>query len=291
MAQPLYTIRGREIGPDDLETIRVCVRENWGRGRSEISRALCRHWDWKQPNGWLKDRACRDLLLALEREGEIRLPVRKSPGPGGKKHVPSQGYLFLDQTPLEGKVSEYSSVTLTMVRGSGEEPLWDFLVHRHHYLGRPLIVGAYLKYLVHLDGRLVAALGWGSAAWKVGSRDTFIGWDPATRKRNLHQVVNNVRFLILPWVRVKHLASKILSANARALQRDWPAFYHTPVQLLETFVDLSRFAGTSYRAANWQYLGETKGSAKRGSRYSYHGQAKAVFVYPLTRHFRERLHG
>ena len=121
--------------------------------------------------------------------------------------------------------------------------------------------------------------------------DLVINSRPATRKRNLHQVVNNVRFLIPPWVRVKHLASKILAANVKALQRDWPAFYHTPVQLLETFVDLYRFAGTSYRAANWICLGENKGSAKRGSRHSYHGQAKAVFVYPLTRHFRERLHG
>jgi hypothetical protein len=248
-------------------------------------------WNWKQPNGWLKDRACRDLLLALERFGEIQLPPRKNPGPRGKKRVSTQKYLFLDHKPLEGKVSDYGPLSLTMIRKSAEEPLWDFLIHRYHYLGHPLIVGSYLKYLVRLDGRLVAALGWGSAAWKVGSRDAFIGWDPQTRKRNLHQVVNNVRFLILPWVRVKHLASKILAANAKVLREDWPAFYHTPIQLLETFVDLSRFAGTSYRAANWQYLGRTKGSAKKGSRYTYHGQAKAVFVYPLTRHFRERLHG
>jgi len=178
-----------------------------------------------------------------------------------------------------------------MVRKSGEEPLWDFLIHRYHYLARPLLVGSYLKYLVHLDGHLVAAMGWASAALKVASRDTFIGWDPQTRKRNLHQVVNNVRFLILPWVRIKHLASKILGASARTLQRDWQGFYNTPIQLLETFVDMARFPGTSYRAANWLYLGHTKGSAKRGNRYTYHGQAKAVFVYPLNRHFRERLHG
>jgi len=291
LAQPLYTIRGREIGPKDLETIRECIQEHWTRGRTAISKALCRQWDWKQPNGWLKDRACRDLLLALERHGEIQLPVRRSPGPGGKKHVSTQGFLFLDQNPLEGKVSDYGSLTFTMVRKSAEEPLWDFLIHQYHYLGRPLLVGSYLKYLVHLDGHLVAAMGWASAALKVASRDTFIGWDPETRKRNLHQVVNNVRFLLLPWVRVRHLASKILGANARALKRDWQAFYNTPIQLLETFVDMSRFPGTSYRAANWQFIGTTKGSAKRGNRYTYHGQAKAVFVYPLTRKFRERLHG
>jgi hypothetical protein len=291
LTQPLYTIRGREIGPKDLETIRGCIHENWTLGRTAISKALCRQWDWTQPNGWLKDRACRDLLLALERHGEIQLPARRNEGPGGKKRVQSQEFLFLDPTPLEGKVSDYGPLTLTMVRKSGEEPLWDFLIHRYHYLARPLLVGSYLKYLVHLDGHLVAAMGWASAALKVASRDTFIGWDPETRKRNLHRVVNNVRFLILPWVRIQHLASKILGANARVIQRDWQAFYNTPIQLLETFVDMARFPGTSYRAANWQYLGQTKGSAKRGNRYTYHGQAKAVFVYPLTRHFRERLHG
>lgn len=124
MAQPLYTIRGREIGREDLETIRGCIQEHWSRGRTAISKALCRQWDWKQPNGWLKDRACRDLLLALERHGEIQLPARKCTGPGGKKHVSTQGFLFLDQTPLEGKVSDYGSLTFTMVRKSGEEPLW-----------------------------------------------------------------------------------------------------------------------------------------------------------------------
>ena len=134
-------------------------------------------------------------------------------------------------------------------------------------------------------------MGWASAALKVASRDTFIGWDQETRKRNLHQVVNNVRFLLLPWVSVQHLASKILGANTRALKRAWRAFYKTPIQLLETFVDMSRFPGTSYRAANWVYLGQTKGSAKRGNRYTHHGRSKAVFVYPLTRNFRERLHG
>ena len=291
MVQPLYTIRGREIGPKDLETIRGCIQENWGHGRTEISRVLCRRWDWKQPNGWLKDRACRDLLLALERHGEIQLPVRQNPGPGGKKLVSTQDFLFLDQTPVEGTVSDYGSLTLNMVRRSAEEPLWDFLIHRYHYLGRPLLVGSYLKYLVHLDGRLVAAMGWASAALKVASRDTFIGWDQETRKRNLHQVVNNVRFLLLPWVSIQHLASKILGANARVIKRDWLAFYNTPIQLLETFVDMSRFPGTSYRAANWVYLGQTKGSAKRGNRYIHHGRSKAVFVYPLTHNFRERLHG
>ncbi len=283
-------IRGRVIGPDELETVRQFVMQYWNQGRSEISRALCRHWGWKQPNGWLKDRACRDLLLILHRQGDIELPERRHPGPGGKKFVESQKFLF-ELCPLEGPVSKYSSLILTMIRQSPKEKLWDQLVHQHHYLGRPLIVGAYLKYLAYLDGQVVACLGWGSAAWKVVSRDSFIGWDQETRKRNLHQVVNNVRFLVLPWVKIPHLASKVLAANMKVLNRDWQAFYHTPVWLAETFVDTSRFKGTCYKAANWIHVGETAGSAKRGASYHYHGQSKAVFVYPLDKKFRERLHG
>ncbi len=283
-------IRGCWIGPEELETIRQFVQQHWDKGRSKISEALCRHWDWRQPNGWLKDRACRDLLLTLNRQGKIELPKRRTPGSGGKKRVAKQGFL-IDSSPIEGQISYFGSLTLTMVRKTSREALWDQLVHRHHYLGRPLIVGSYLKYLAYLDGRVVACLGWGSAAWKATARDAFIGWDEATRKRNLHHVVDNVRFLILPWVRIPHLASKVLAANTRILSRDWLDFYHIPLWLAETFVDTSRFAGTCYRAANWIHVGHTWGSAKRGASYRYHGMSKAIYLYPLHKRFRERLHG
>ncbi len=283
-------IRGRFIGPEELKTIQEFTSRYWDQGRAEISKALCRHWGWRQPNGWLKDRACRDVLLTLERQGAIELPKRRHPGSGGKKYVESRRFLF-EACPIEGPVSQFRSLTLSMVRQTSKEKLWDQLVHQYHYLGRPLIVGSYLKYLAYLDDQVVACLGWGSAAWRASSRDNFIGWDEPTRKRNLHQVVNNVRFLILPWVRVPHLASKVLAANTRILCRDWKAFYHTPVWLAETFVDSSRFQGTCYRAANWAYVGDTKGSAKRGASYRYHGHRKAIFLYPLHKRFRERLHG
>jgi len=151
-------------------------------------------------------------------------------------------------------------------------------------------VGAYLKYLAYLDGRPVACLGWGSAAWRVSCRDAFIGWDRARRQRNLSQLVNNVRFLILPWVQVEHLASKVLAANIRRLAADWQAYYNQAIVLLETFVDQARFPGTCYRAANWQYVGTTRGIAKSGNRHYRHDQCKAVFLYPLRRDFRERLY-
>jgi hypothetical protein len=152
-------------------------------------------------------------------------------------------------------------------------------------------VGSYLKYLVYLDGRLVACLGWGSAAWKVGCRDAFIGWNAETRKANLHKVVNNVRFLILPWVQVEHLASKVLALNLRVLASDWQRFYCQAIALAETFVDIERFAGTCYKAANWNRIGLTKGRGKYDRYNKCTESVKAVYLYPLARDYRERLHG
>jgi hypothetical protein len=178
-----------------------------------------------------------------------------------------------------------------MVRQTPDEALWDYLIDSHHYLGRPWIVGACLKYLAYLDGRLVACLGWGAAAWKVQCRDGVIGWDTATRQTNLHKVVNNVRFLILPWVRVKHLASKVLAANLRVLVCDWQRFYSQEISLAETFVDTERFAGTCYKAANWTRIGETKGRGKYDRYNRFDSSVKAVYLYPLAGNYRERLNG
>jgi len=288
MSQSTYCIRGRQLGPNELETIRGVSERYWSQGRSAISRALCEHWDWRQANGRLKDRACRVMLLELAARGEIELPPRKKYNNRAKK-PPDATDIPVTTEALTGSVSLFGSLTIEMVRGSAREKVWDYLVYTHHYLGCPWIVGAYLKYLAYLDGRLVACLGWGSAAWRVACRDTFIGWDQARRKQNLSLLANNVRFLILPWVQVEHLASQVLAANIRRLAADWQAYYCQPLVLLETFVDQARFRGTCYRAANWQYVGATQGTAKRGNRHFRHDQPKAVFLYPLCRDFRERL--
>lgn len=290
MAEKLYHIRGRWIGQSELETVRSFIRAHRSRGRSAISRALCEHWDWRQSNGRLKDRACRVLLLALEGRGEVELPGRIKYNNRSKK-APDGSRYVIPQDEIAGTISDFRSLTIEMVRRSPEEGLWDHLVHEYHYLGKPWIVGSHLKYLAYLDGQVVACLGWGSAAWRVRCRDAFIGWDRPRRKRNLALVANNVRFLILPWVRVRHLASKLLAANIACLVRDWQAFYQEDLVLLETFVDVSRFRGICYRAANWIHVGETVGVAKRGNRHLRHGQPKAVYLYPLVRDFQERLNG
>lgn len=290
MAEQTHQIRGRIIDQTDLDTIRGVVATHWHNGRSAISRVLCEQWSWHQANGQLKDRACRVMLLSLEAKGEINLPPRLKESYRHPKKADRRQYT-IDSTAMTGTVSAFGSLIIKMVRRTPDEGLWDFLVDRHHYLGTPWIVGSYLKYLAYLDDRLVACLGWGSAAWKVAERDRNIGWDTRTRETNLHKVVNNVRFLILPWVNIQHLASKVLALNVRVLQDDWQDFYNQHVCLLETFVDTTRFKGTCYKAANWSYVGDTKG---RGKYDRYNQQAKpvkAVFLYPLSRNFREELRG
>lgn len=289
MQETVYHIRNRRIDSSDLQTIRQFIDSHWARGRSFISRRLCEHWNWRQPNGFIKDQACRALLLKLEQKGEIQLPPPlTNRRVWNKRKAPSPPSFSYDQTPINGPITRFTSLNLQMARWSPLEKMWDDLIATHHYLGRPSIVGAYLKYIAYIDDRPVACLGWGGAAWKVACRDRFIGWDPQTREKHLHMIVNNVRFLILPWVDVKNLASRLLSLNIRLLASDWQQFYAHPIALAETFVD-SRFAGTCYKAANWIHVGHTKGRGKYDRYNQCTGSIKAVFLYPLSKNFQEAL--
>lgn len=282
------TIRKRTIYKADLDLIQATINKHWDKGRTQISKILCQQWDWYQPNGRLKDMACREILLILYRKDLINLPPGKHDGRNLKRNrsIPIIG---INQSPLKGKPSTLPPVKLKSVRNTSFEPLYNSLIQQHHYLGYRQIVGNHLKYIAFIDDRPVACLGWGSAAWSVNSRDSFIGWDKPTKEKNLQLVVNNTRFLILPWVSVKYLASKILALNAKRLCDDWLRIYNHPLYLLETFVEKNRFKGTCYKAANWTWVGQTKGSAKRGHDHMYHGNIKDVYLYPLRKDFREKL--
>jgi len=284
------TIRKRVITEPDLELIQCIVSEHWGKGRTQISKILCQKWDWFQPNGRLKDMACREILITLYRKDLICLPPGKHDGLNQKRNR-SIPIIEIDQTPLQGKLSTLSSIQLKMVRNTSLEALYNSLVQQHHYLGYRQIVGNHLKYIAFIDDKPVACLGWGSAAWSVKSRDLFIGWDKPTKEKNLHFMANNTRFLILPWVSVKCLASKILALNVKKMSDDWLKVYNHPLYLLETFVERDRFAGTCYRAANWICVGQTKGIAKKGHDHVFHGTIKDVYLYPLRKDFKEKLIG
>jgi hypothetical protein len=283
----VFRYRSRELSFQDIESIRSTITKHYSRGRSCISRILCREWNWVQPNGKLKEYAARDLLLRLEEKGFIELPLRLRPKNNLKRKSFTQIPLFSKQA-LSGSVSHYPQIDIRLVEHS-DEYLWGYLLHRHHYLGVPKLVGEHLRYLAHVNGQIVACLAWASAAWKVKSRDEFIGWDHDAKRQRLHLITNNTRFLILPWIQLKHLASKVLALNLKRLSDDWRNAYNHPVCLAETFVDTARFKGTCYKAANWRYVGHTQGSAKKGNAYQFHGQSKAVYLYPLERHFRRQL--
>ena len=284
------TIRKRTITNTDIVQIQATVNEHWSQGRKHISKILCRQWKWFQPNGRLKDMACRELLLTLNRKGLITLPPRLSSASNEKRNrtIP---VVNIDQSPLQDTPANLHAVDLKPIRNTKLEPLYNSLIHQHHYLGYRQIVGNHLKYIAFINDRPVACLGWGSAAWKVKSRDTFIGWQPKTRRDNLHFIANNTRFLILPWISIKCLASKILALNVRRISDDWLNTYHYPVYLLETFVEKNRFKGTCYKAANWILTGQTKGTAKKGHDHLFHGNIKDVYLYPLKKDFRKKLTG
>lgn len=287
MDSTVFRYRARHLDEQDIRFIRTLISKHFQRGRSYISRALCEAWKWVQPNGKLKECAARDLLLRLEEQGLVELPKRLRPKNNLKEKCLDQVPLFL-KDPLCGSAGDYDRPCIELLQAQ-DHYLWDYLVHHYHYLGLPKLVGEHLRYLVTIKGQVVACLSWASAAWKVKARDQFIGWDEETKRRRLHLIANNTRFLIPEWIQVKYLASRVLALSLKRLSADWEKIYAHPVCLAETFVDISRFEGACYRAANWIFVGRSKGSAKKGNAYLYHGQPKAIYLYPLHRHFRRYL--
>ena len=283
----VFRYRCRELNARDIDFIQATIAKHYLKGRSHISRVLCQDWNWIQPNGKLKEYAARDLLLRLEEKSFIELPPRLSQKNNLKHRSFDQIPLFKKQ-PLKGSVGQYPELKIQLV-GPGDNYLWGYLLDHYHYLGAAKLVGEHLKYLAYIDGQVVSCMAWTSAAFKVKSRDEFIGWEKTTRQKHLHLIANNARFLVLPWIQVKYLASKLLAKTLRRLSHDWQKTYAHQVYLAETFVDSSRFEGTCYKAANWHYVGQTSGSAKKGNTYLHHGQPKAVYLYPLHRNFRRLL--
>jgi Domain of unknown function (DUF4338) len=284
-----WKYRGRVITAQDLEFIREFIKHHPGLSRRRLSARLCQAWQWKQANGALCDMVCRGLLLMLQRAGEIELPpVRQiSPNPFVRRVPPAP--VLIDQTPLTGALGEVKPIAIQQVRRTAHEPLFNSLIEHHHYLGYEQPVGEHLKYLIWSQARPLACLAWSSAPRHLGSRDRYIGWSAAVRRRNIRLVVYNTRFLILPWIRVPHLASHILGRVVSRLSQDWERLYGHPVYFAETFIDPARFRGTCYRAANWQSLGLTTGRGKACNSKRPNRSIKEVLGYPLTARFRDLL--
>jgi hypothetical protein len=278
---------GRTFTREDIEQVRALIGANPQANRQQLSYRVCEHFDWRKPDGSLKDMSCRVALLRLHREGLIELPA--------PRHQVNPCRSFSRRTAqaepgprIEGVVHELSGLHLEVV-GRQRGALWNEYIDRYHYLGYKPLPGAQLRYFAAAGEQVVALLGFGAAAWMTAPRDAWIGWSGAQRERNLSGVVNNARFLILPWVRVKSLGSKLLAMAARRLPQDWEARYGYRPVLLETFVEHGRFAGTCYRAANWRWLGQTQGRGKLGDHRLGQVPIKDVWVYPLVKDCRAQL--
>ncbi len=285
------TFCGRTFGSDELELMRQIAAEFSALGVTEIARTVCELLEWKRPSGGLKNHECRRLLERLAAEGALALPeLRKLGGRGPRRVDISQQRR--EPESVECAAWECEPLELALVEGRAESRLWREHLERYHYLGCHVSFGAHLRYWVRNRDRELACLLWTSPAWKMKARDAWIGWSDEQRQRNLQSIVNNGRFLILPWVRVKGLASKILALSARHLRHDWQTRYGQRPLLLETLVDATRFRGTCYRAANWIHVGQTAGRGRMDREHQKHGQAiKDIYIYPLVRDARQRLCG
>ena len=277
---------GRHFEPAEIELIGELLKTPQ-INRARLSRAVCERLNWRRDNGGLKDMSCRVALLRMQADGLIALPP-----PRNAKPVAYRSYPLIEQADLApSRLPDMDLATLRvdLVLNKADSLLWNAYIQRHHYLGHQLMPGAQLRYFVRAAGHIVAALGFGASAWKVKPRDQLIGWTRDQRQRNLHLIVNNARFLILPWIRCKNLASRILALISRRLPADWHARYAYRPLLLETFVEKSRFTGTCYKAANWQHLGDTQGRGKLDTQHRNAQPIKSIWVYPLVRNFQRQL--
>lgn len=278
--------RGRGVTESELAFIRELIAAHPKASRRTLSKQLCQAWNWVQPNGSPKDMVCRGLMLALDRAGHIKLPrVRQTPpNPLARRSAPPA--IRSETTPVAASLSELPPLTFRQVRRTGEEALFNSLIQTHHYLGYRQPVGEHLKFLVSAGARPVACFAWSSAPRHLGPRDRFIGWSAEARRKNIRFVAYNSRFLILPWVEVPHLASHLLGRMVRSLPTEWARVYGHPVYCAETFVDPTRWRGTCYRAANWEWVGQTTGRGKADQTHRPNRSLKDVLVYPLTKRFR-----
>ena len=280
---------GKEFSHEELASINKIIADNPKANRCFLSKAVCEAFGWRKPDGHLKEMSCRVAMIRMHRDGVIKLPPPMFSNNNGKKYSikstqsDDPGFIF---TVPAGEIKELS---VSLVGGKSESRLWNEYIHRYHYLGYKPLPGAQLRYTVKFQDQVLALLGFGSSVWMTAPRDRFIGWTHEQREQRLHLVVNNARFLILPWVRSRNLASKVLALVAGRLSEDWQNRYNYRPVLLETFVEVQKFVGTSYKAANWHCLGNTQGRGKLDSRHLNPEPIKSVWVYPLDKNFRQIL--
>lgn len=282
--------RGKDVTVQEVEFIKELIAQNPLLSRRRLSEQLAAAWNWVQANGVLRSMVCRGLMLALHRGGFIQLPPVRciKLNPLAQRRKPSP-LLNLTWEPLQCPLRELGALEIRQVRRTPEEKLFGSLMEAHHYLAYTQPVGEHLKYLIYARGTPIAGMAWSSSPRHLGPRDRFIGWNQTQRRANIRLLAYNTRFLILPWAKVPRLASHLLARVAKRISEDWQQLYHHPIWLLETFIDPERFAGTSYRAANWVDLGQTTGRGKADQTHRANRSLKQLWIYPLAKDFRTKL--
>jgi hypothetical protein len=288
----LKTLRysGRTFSGEEISWIRSLLVREPRANRVRLSQLVCERLGWLRPDGRSKEMSCRVAMLRMERDGLISLPppIR---GNGNGRTRPRLTTASDPRDPVTLPAGSLGKLAFQPVATPQDSSLWNELIERYHYIGYKPLSGDQIRYLVFAGSNLLAALGFGSAAWKIAPRDHFIGWSHEERSRNLHLVVNNARFLIFPWVTSRNLASRILASVARQVPLDWQARYGYRPVLLETFIDRDRFRGTCYRAANWIFAGRTQGRGKLDRQHRRSLPVKDILLYPLHKNFRRKLAG
>jgi len=287
-ASEAIVVCGRAFSAPDLEVIRGIIGSVPRPNRRQIATRTCELLAWRRLDGRLKEMSCRVALLRLERAGRIKLPPPLHASANSKPYRPT-ATLAPSMFGMPSDLDALGEVRLSVVSDSAASRLWNEAVSRFHYLGYERLPGAQMRYLIEYSGGLLGVLGFGASAWKIAPRDKWIGWSHEQRKSQLHLVVNNARFLLLPWVHIRNLASWVLARCARCLPAAWESRYGYRPVLLETFVDAARFRGTCYEAANWHYLGNTQGRGKLDREMRYAVPVKKIYVQPLAANFREVL--
>ena len=279
----------RDFSVGELKLIKRLIADNPQLTRAALSRLACETLSWRRPDGRLKEMSCRVAMLRMQEDGLIKLPPARNGNNNGKIYCRRSQQARPDPVPFVSPAHCLTDLCIEIVSNSDQSHLWNEYIDRYHYLGYQPLPGAQLRYFVRDGNRTLAVLGFGAAALKTALRDQFIGWRQEQRRRQLHLVINNARFLILPWVHSKNLASKILAMTTRRIADDWQQHYSYRPVMIETFVETPRFSGTCYKAANWIYLGDTKGRGKMDRKHNAQLPKKSIWVYHLVRNYQELL--
>jgi hypothetical protein len=287
--EAVWRYRQRVISEGDVAFIRQLIAAHPEASRRVLSTLLCKAWNWRQANGTLRTVVCRGLMLRLHREGVIQLPPVRRPMANPLVERKKPAVVEVGTEPLGGRLAELRPLEFRSVRRTPEEALFNSLLEQYHYLGYKQQVGEQLKFLVYAGARPVACFAWSSSAHYLGCRDRFLGWSDQARRQNIHLLAYNSRFLLLPWVHIKNLASHLLAQMTRRLSGEWERVYAHPIYFVETFIDPERYRGTCYRAANWVVMGQTTGRGKNAWSKKPTRSIKQVLGYPLRPDFRQRL--